>query len=80
MPHNHLPLRLKFLNLKKQKTMKKVFALLAITSVMVACNSSSEGTETTTDTTAVTVPVETPAMDTTTAAPAKDTTAVATPQ
>lgn len=59
--------------------MKKVFALLAITSVMVACNNSSEGTETKTDTTAApaTEQAPAPAVDTTAAPAAADTTAAA---
>ena len=55
--------------------MKKVFALLAITSVMVACNNSSESTEPAADTTAV-APVVTPEA---TVAPATDTAAVVAP-
>ena len=60
--------------------MKKVFAVLAIASLMVACNSSSEGTEATIDTAAVTAPVEVPKMDSTVVTPAVDSPAVATPQ
>lgn len=44
--------------------MKKVFALLAITSVMVACNNSSESTEAAVDTTAV-APEVVPVADST---------------
>jgi ketopantoate reductase len=36
-----LPLRLNFKN-KKTSTMKKVFAMMAIASVMVACNNDAE--------------------------------------
>ena len=53
--------------------MKKVFALLAITSVMVACNNSSESTEPAVDTTAA-APVVTPEV-----APVADTAAVVAP-
>ena len=46
--------------------MKKLFALLAITSLMVACNSSSESKETPADSSATV----TPAADSTVKAPA----------
>jgi hypothetical protein len=46
--------------------MKKVFALLAIASFMVACNNSSESTEPVADTTTVVTPEDVP-VDSTTA-------------
>lgn len=42
--------------------MKKVFAILAITGVMVACNNSGESTEAAVDTT-VTAPMVVPVAD-----------------
>ena len=58
--------------------MKKVFALLAITSLMVACNNSGES-KPAADTTAVAAPADTtaPAAADTTHAAAADTTAAA---
>lgn len=59
--------------------MKKVFAILAITTFMVACNNEAEKTETKTDSVTTTAP-ETVAPDTTmapvdtTTAPVTDTT------
>ena len=75
-----IPLRLIFKILKKQKEkMKKVFAMLAITSLMVACNNSGESKEATTDTTTTAAPAAdttmAPAAADTTAKPAADTTA-----
>jgi len=55
--------------------MKKLFALLAITSLMVACNSSSESKETPADSSAAV----TPAPDSTVKAPAMDSAATAMP-
>ena len=59
--------------------MKKVFAILAIAGMLVACNSGGEKKEEVKDTTAAPAPaaVDTtaaPAVDTTAAAPAVDTT------
>lgn len=68
---------------KTKLKMKKVFAIVALTSFMAACNNENkeETTEATTDTAAVAAPaVDTtaaPAVDTTAAAPAADTTAAA---
>jgi hypothetical protein len=72
---NLLPLRL-ILKLKKTKsTMKKVCALMAIASVMIACNNAGESKETPADTTATAAPVDTTA----TAPAAMDSTAMAMP-
>lgn len=56
--------------------MKKVFAILAIAGMLVACNSGGEKKEEVKDTTAAPAPA---AVDTTAAAPAVDTTAAAAP-
>jgi uncharacterized lipoprotein NlpE involved in copper resistance len=63
----------------KKSTMKKVFALMAITSVMVACNNAGETKETPVDSTATAAPAGAPA-DTTAATHATvDSTAMAMP-
>lgn len=74
---NLLPLQLIFKT--KNNTMKKVFALLAITSVMVACNNAGETKATPADSTATAAPVGAPADTTATAPAATDSTAMAKP-
>ena len=57
--------------------MKKLFAILAVAGVLVACNDSGKTEEPKQDTTAVQAPAPTPAPDTTAAPAAADTSAAA---
>jgi hypothetical protein len=59
--------------------MKKVFALMAIASVMIACNNEGESKETPADSTATAAPAGAPADSMATAPAATDSSAMAMP-